>query len=1038
MKKLNRINVSQGSLVFKSGNTSLTLLDFNLSSASIAGRTVHKLSSPHFKVILPIEDELVTLEGNLNASFYQQRRSVKIHLFEWKTRDMIIKTSGRIYFDNRLHIRTQIQGTPRELLKPLIGDLAVDGLVYGNAECKTNDKKEVVITARFKSPRFISGGQEYTGLNGTADWRSSDKRISIKADLISDKHKGELEITSKNADTRIRGKNISAPAIAKAIGVYESIPFGGIIRKGYVRIKPPMIKGNLDISYAPSMLNTEFPLSGKMNFSFNTRKKEISFSAEKIGTEFGNLTIEGSSKLPTSELSVKASAEIDTTGTLNKYSMFFIDLDLARWKFNSGGGSFNISLDKKGTSIRYDSSFSFRNMRSAKEVLNSMSGRIYGEKGISRGTIDLYDREIKGQAGLLITPEEGIRVNIKNIDGESSKIFRIFNLAVPGSGRMTGNAVYLSKQGSDKFTVHGNFDAEHFIFANYNFYDVKGKFESDSNYIDLKGLEYTFRKGRGNADIYIDYTKELYDLKGSVDKLDANAFHSAFTGTGSAHFEGSGRFNYDPIKFSTEFNNLAFYKDRPFKASGSADIHTNFADFRIKGGGNLLSNNILSPIDLEFNSVNSRYSGQLNLDIKDLDLMIPWKNNKGVVKVKGEFFANKANEIDLKGVAEINGDTISFPNFPHTLNHAHGLILFTDMSNFTLTSLKGEMGKGKIEGNGYIRLKDEGLKDLSMNLSGKEMTLYPMHKTMFKINADLSLNLVKDKLVLSGDLHCLEALWEREFDEGVSFYTDDDISSSESKLYEKLEFNVKIHGNNNIRMVNYYGKAEGKFNLHLTGTKEFPFMTGTIESKRGTFNFQETKFNLVKAEIIYNNKYTFDPIVRLDSEAFIKNYRIRFTIDGTLSRLKPEFKSSPPLPPQDIFALLSMGELFERQSPSQLSSHVGTLSSSAGGTGLISNVWNEKLTKSAKKLLGFDLLVKVDPIITGSSVESSSRLTLGWPITKKVMVVYSTNISTTKQEEVRKEIYYMQYNISPSFSLICMRNEENRFSIDFRFRKRTR
>ncbi len=1038
MERLNRMNISKGSLKFKSGSTSLTLLDFDLTSANIGGRTVHKLSSPHFKVILPIEDDLVTISGNLNASFYQQRKSIKINLFEWRTENMIIKTSGRIYFDNRFHVRAQIQGTPVELLRPLIGGLAVDGLVYGNADCKTDDKGVVVISARFKSPRFISGEQVFTNLNGTANWDSKDKRIDIKAKLKSDKHRGTLEISSKNADTRIRGTNISAPVISRAIGLYETIPFGGVIKKGNIRIKPPMIKGHLEIADASTTLPEEFPLMGDMQFSFNTRKKEVEFSADKIGAEFGNLTITGDVKLATSQLKIDASAGINRPSTINKYSMFFIDLDLARWKFNNGNGTLKLHLNKNGNRLKYKSWFNFSNMRSAKEQLSTLKGQIAGNNGISTGSIELDDTLLQGKAQLLITPSRGIRVDISDIEGESSKIFRILGLAVPGSGKMTGWATYMSPQNSPAFVVNGAFTSSHFIFGGYNFRNLSGNFASDSNFIDLTNMRYRFRKGSGYTNLFIDYLNKQYDADGAIKDLDASQFHQEFSGKGSAVFSGSGDFNTDQIELESEFNNLSFYKDRPFKASGTAWISTNFEDFRIKGEGNLESNKILSPLDFTFNSISNRYSGDLNLNINDLDLMIPWKNNKGKIKVKGEFFANSASEIDMKGVAEINGKTLSFPNFPHTLNKAHGLILFTDMSNFNLTSLKGEMGKGTVEGNGHIKLKADGLKSLSMNFSGKKMTLYPMHKTRFKLNADLSLNLVKDKLVLSGDLHCLSALWEREFDEGVSFYTDDDISSSETKLYEKLEFDVKIHGNNDIKMVNYYGRAEGKFNLHLTGTKEFPFMTGTIESTRGTFNFQDTKFNLVKAEIIYNNKYTFDPIVRLDSEAFIKNYRIRFTIDGTLSRLKPEFKASPPLPAQDIFALLSMGELFERQSPTQLSSHVGTLSGSAGGTGLISNYWNERLTRSAKKLLGIDLLIKVDPVITGSSVESSSRLTLGWPVTKKVMVVYSTNISTTKQEDVRKEIYYLQYNISPSFSLICMRNEENRFSFDFRFRKRSR
>jgi autotransporter translocation and assembly factor TamB len=166
-----------------------------------------------------------------------------------------------------------------------------------------------------------------------------------------------------------------------------------------------------------------------------------------------------------------------------------------------------------------------------------------------------------------------------------------------------------------------------------------------------------------------------------------------------------------------------------------------------------------------------------------------------------------------------------------------------------------------------------------------------------------------------------------------------------------------------------------------------------------------------------------DPLITIESEAFIQNYRIRFDIKGAASRAKPELVSSPPLPPQDILALVSLGEAFKRSGSQEISSQMGS-------TALITTELAKEIKNRANRLLGINLL-RIDPMLKSQSSYNTSRLTIGTSITKNLIVVYSTNLSTTRQE-----IYYLQYQISPAVSLIYMKNEEGRYSIDLRLRKR--
>jgi hypothetical protein len=141
--------------------------------------------------------------------------------------------------------------------------------------------------------------------------------------------------------------------------------------------------------------------------------------------------------------------------------------------------------------------------------------------------------------------------------------------------------------------------------------------------------------------------------------------------------------------------------------------------------------------------------------------------------------------------------------------------------------------------------------------------------------------------------------------------------------------------------------------------------------------------------------------------------------------LKADLQSSPPLPTRDIFTLISVGELFRRPTSSELTNQVGP-----GAAGLIASELTEQIKKRTKKILG-DYVLTIDPNISNiSGATDTSRLIVGKEILRDFLIVYSTNFSTQRQEVV-----YVQYQLSPTISLIGMRNEEG-FSIDLRFRKR--
>jgi autotransporter translocation and assembly factor TamB len=372
-------------------------------------------------------------------------------------------------------------------------------------------------------------------------------------------------------------------------------------------------------------------------------------------------------------------------------------------------------------------------------------------------------------------------------------------------------------------------------------------------------------------------------------------------------------------------------------------------------------------------------------------------------------------------VAVFSGQTLSIPSFSHSLDNFQATLTFDSMK-FNLQSLSGEMGGGKVDGNGRLEIEHNQLQNLVFNLQGKNMFLYPMDRVSSRVNVDLTLKYLAKKLLLSGNLGFLSANWQREIDEPFVFNTAAALATTESKIREMLQLDINMNGEN-IQIDNALGRINGKFKLKLSGTASFPVVLGVFEGNQGEIHFSDRSFSLLKAKLVFNNSLAIDPLITIESETFIQNYRIRFDIKGPASSAKPELVSSPPLPPQEVLALVSLGEAFTRKGSQEISSQLGS-------TALITTELAKEIKSRAKRLLGINLL-RIDPILKSQSAYDTTRLTIGTSITKNLIVVYSTNLSTTRQE-----IYYLQYQLSPAVSLIYMKNEEGRYSLDLRLRQR--
>ncbi|MCK5057533.1 MAG: translocation/assembly module TamB domain-containing protein [Candidatus Aminicenantes bacterium] len=1032
---INRITIKNGEISFSTDKLSINLLEFDLEhSFKTSDITLYRLKSPHLKVKFLIRKKTyVTLEGDLLAEIKQQRGSWKINRLLWNTEHIRITMNGRIFKDKTVSLNVSIQGSLKQVLDPLLKGLSIREFVYGNAKIMRDEKGEISVAGKIKAHTFSMGGEPFEQLRGNIAWDSISKKHRIDAFFRDDSFNSQVIVESKNKITDIQIKNASAYKAAKMVRISKTAPIGSVLSEGNVRIEKKKISGTVKLTQIETIADRQFNLAGPVDFTY-IMDKSLKLKADNIVTEFGKCSLTADAVLgDNKKIILNVTADVNETGNIHKYSDYYIGLNLNTWKLKKGSGRVNLYLENKKNSLFSRTGFKIRNFTSTGQGIDSLEGFVVSENGVTTGSFEVKDETLSGKAESY-SDKDINRIKFYDVSGESRKVLTILDFDIDLTGRMKGDFTFELRRGETYPLMRGRFTGEKVNFYDFEFDNVKGDLES-RDYVSIKNLECLYKDGKGNANFFLNFYTNKFKINGTIDKIDINKMHGEFTGRGDISFSGEGSFgneellDNDPIHVTYKSGNAAFFKDHEFRVRGDAKIYTDFSGFIIKPGekgGEIIYKTLPSHFTIEFNRVKERYSGNFTFNLQDINLLIPWGNNRGAMELKGQILGSETGNIRTEGYATFKGERLSFPSFPHTLDNFSGDLIFKDL-DFTLRSLRGTLGGGEFESSGYLSIKNDKLEDFFLDFHGKDMLLYPMDRTSCRLNTrDLTLRYIKpeDKLLLSGVLNFPSSVWERELDEDISFGTASSLSTSGSEFIEMLKFDLKLIGRKNFQINNSLLKGKGKFDLKLTGTTGFPIVNGTIDFGEGYLEMSDNKFELIKAKARFKNN---DASVDLESETFIKNYRIKFNVRGTLTRLKPEFQSNPPLPPRDILTLLSLGELFERPTTTELSSQIG-----AGTTGLIAQEITEQIKKRTKKIFG-DYVLRINPNITGASVEGSSRsrVIVGKSIARDILIVYSTNFSTQRQEVV-----YVQYQLSPTVSLIGKRNENGRFSIDIRFRRR--
>lgn len=778
-------------------------------------------------------------------------------------------------------------------------------------------------------------------------------------------------------------------------------------------------KLSADIEFRDELVQTEperFPFAGQVHLEWDGREL-VTFSSQNLNSTFASLAMEGN-------LVTEKSLDISIQGDLKDgiQARRFTELILQKeFLVPELRGEGHAELHIFGDFFYPQLKANFTVAAAGFDNFNA--DHVYGEVELIRedffGRFDVDDPAFKGRIGLFSNIQE-TKVEIWVDRGRIETILPPMDILLPIQGEAEGHFEYRELDQQIEFT--GSFSGKSIIFAGQELTDVSGKIIADENLVDFPELQFGLHEGRVQGAIYLEPISLGFNIDLKAQDIDLSTFNPQLQGQGSIELRGKGTFGQDVISGNYVIENLLFLPFQPTRSQGEVKLDYVDEILNIEAKGSFFPGDNMYTISLGISLQEDSMEGEITGAFQNMDLLLPWQGAKGQIDYLINLQGSRITP-QIKGAIDVKGSLLPFPNFAHALRDFSGL-LFVDNGHLSIRSFQGKFGGGDVSGSGSLHLGLNGIETIDVRAEAKDMSLALLERTAARAEGNIRLLQNEEQFVLEGDFLVNRLSWRREITEKF-FFSSSALQQPrrEPTYFDDMTLNIRLRADDNAWMDNALGRVQGRFDLTLTGNVYNPVVLGDIEVLDGTVDFQDRRFQVLNGRVSFINPATIDPYISFRGETFVKDYRVTITLDGLLDNLNPEFTSSPPLPPEDVLALIALGEAFQR-------SYHYDQAMSQGTASLLSFTLSEDAKRRAQRIFAVDQF-RIDPFVMGSSSEVTARLTVGKRISRNFFILYATNLSTERRDIVRIEL-----EISRDLSLVGIRDEDGRLSFDVKIHKR--
>ncbi len=404
----------------------------------------------------------------------------------------------------------------------------------------------------------------------------------------------------------------------------------------------------------------------------------------------------------------------------------------------------------------------------------------------------------------------------------------------------------------------------------------------------------------------------------------------------------------------------------------------------------------------------------------DPDLM---SSGKVIFKVTA---GGRLKKPTIAGDVAFKSVNLSIDGVANGLSNMNGSLVF-DQDRLDVKDLTATTGGGQLKIGGSLTFQNGLFAELTATGDAVRVRYDGLSATA---NARFLLQGTPQSMLLSGDVMMTRFGVGQDADfSAFSAMGGVQAPANPNSAANKVRLDVRVTSSQQLEFQNSFAELAGSVDLTLRGTLASPSLLGSIQITDGSATYLGTKYELERGLIDFTNPVRIDPTIDLDASARVESYDITVGVHGTVTNLKPTYRSEPPLSEADIFDLLALGRTQEEAQLNQ--EQVGT-TPNATSNALLGGALNATVESRVGKLFGAGS-VKIDPAFIGTLGNSSARITVTEPLSPQVTLVFATNINETAEQLIQ-----VQYQLNEEYAIVATRDENDVFSLVLKLRKRYR
>ncbi len=374
------------------------------------------------------------------------------------------------------------------------------------------------------------------------------------------------------------------------------------------------------------------------------------------------------------------------------------------------------------------------------------------------------------------------------------------------------------------------------------------------------------------------------------------------------------------------------------------------------------------------------------------------------------------------GIDLVNG-TLAIRSIPYRMTSVSAY-MYVDENRVIVKNINGKFAGGDVYAFGTAYLQGMDIKNFFIESRLNDLTVSPSENLWTSLDGILYYRGSLRSQELSGDIYIKKAKYTQrvEWKSWLLKARKRETPKPDTSRLWQTALNVRVKGDNLV-IDNNIAETTAKMDMILRGTISKPVLLGKLNTDKGLVYFRNNEFRVLKARVDFIDPEKTMPYFDILAETKVKNYLIKLHLDGNFEHFDLSLSSDPHLNENDIFSLLTVGNVGKQMKG--LEGGVGVSEATSFLAGKLQDVLEERV----KTITGLDR-IQIDPQVSRSTGTVNPRLTLSKKIMgDKLLVTYSASVGTG-EEQVWKLEYFLDKNIS----FVGVRDEMGGLGADVKFR----